>query len=171
MTKQDAEVLEAAGRLFREQGFASTTVREIAEAAEMLPGSLHYRYATKESLLVALMEKGMRHALEVVKAAAESASDPLDRMGRALAAHLRLLVEADAAIYVNLYEFRSIQGESRTKIVALRDAYEAFWEGLFNRAAGAGLLRLTRVQPPSGRRMDAAAWLAAHDVRGLELGR
>jgi AcrR family transcriptional regulator len=141
MTKNDAKVLEAAGRLFRERGFPATTVREIAEAAEMLPGSLHYRYPTKESLLVALMEQGMRRATATVREAAESGADPLDRMRRALAAHLRLLVEADAAIYVNLYEFRSIRGEARTKIVALRDAYEALWAGLFNRAVGAGLLR------------------------------
>ncbi len=32
-------------------------------------------------------------------------------------------------------------------------------------AAGRGVLRLTSVQPPSSRRMDAAAYLAAHDVR------
>ena len=31
-------------------------------------------------------------------------------------------------------------------------------------ATGDGVLRLTRVQPPSGRVMDAAAYLAAHSV-------
>ena len=33
-------------------------------------------------------------------------------------------------------------------------------------ATGAGVLRLTRVQPPSGRVMDAAAYLAAHSLAG-----
>ena len=39
----DERVLFAAAQLFREEGFAGTTVREIAAAAKMLPGSLHYR--------------------------------------------------------------------------------------------------------------------------------
>ncbi|PYQ46008.1 MAG: hypothetical protein DMF77_02445 [Acidobacteria bacterium] len=40
--------LDAAARLFRAKGFEATTVREIAKAARMLPGSLHYRYPTKD---------------------------------------------------------------------------------------------------------------------------
>ncbi len=34
-------------------------------------------------------------------------------------------------------------------------------------ATGAGVLRLTKVQPPSGRVMDAAAYLAAHSLKGV----
>jgi methionyl-tRNA formyltransferase len=33
-------------------------------------------------------------------------------------------------------------------------------------ATGAGVLRLLRVQPPSGRVMDASAYLAAHPLDG-----
>jgi methionyl-tRNA formyltransferase len=33
-------------------------------------------------------------------------------------------------------------------------------------ATGAGILRLVRVQPPSGRVMDASAYLAAHRLDG-----
>jgi AcrR family transcriptional regulator len=141
MTKTDDRVLGVAGRLFRERGFAATTVREIAAEAGMLPGSLHYRFPTKDALLLALMDRGMRHAMEVVRGAVETGSDPLDRMRRGLAAHLRLLVESDDAIYVNLYELRSVRGEDRARIVALRDAYESLWDGLLHQAVGAGLVR------------------------------
>jgi methionyl-tRNA formyltransferase len=34
-------------------------------------------------------------------------------------------------------------------------------------ATGAGVLRLTKIQPPSGRVMDAAAYLAAHSLTGV----
>ena len=53
-------LLEAAGKLFRQKGFAATTVREIAEAAGVWPGSLHYYFPTKESILLALMEQGIQ---------------------------------------------------------------------------------------------------------------
>ena len=34
-------------------------------------------------------------------------------------------------------------------------------------AAGDGILRLRRIQPPSGRVMDAEAYLAAHSLSGV----
>src|SRR5690606_5916229 len=37
-------------------------------------------------------------------------------------------------------------------------------------AAGQGVLRLTEVQPPGGRAMPAAAYLAAHTLDGKRLG-
>ncbi len=143
MTKNEGTLLGVAGRLFREKGFQATTVREIAAAAGMLPGSLHYRFPTKESLLVALMQRGMTRAIEAVRSAAASTNDPLEAMKRALGAHLALLVEGDDAIYVNLYELRSLADADRERITQIRDTYEAFWDGLLHRAAGAGVLAPT----------------------------
>lgn len=131
----------AAGRLFRGRGYQGTTVRDIAAAAGMLPGSLHYRFRSKEQLLVELMERGMTAAIDSVRAAASSTTDPVEALHRALAAHMSLLVSGDDAIYVNLYEFRSLHGNDRARIVRLRDTYEALWDGLLHRAAGAGLVR------------------------------
>ncbi len=65
----DEKVLLAAGKLFREKGFAATTVREIAAAAQMLPGSLHYRYSSKDDILVALMKRGVERAIKSVELA------------------------------------------------------------------------------------------------------
>src|SRR5262245_50111727 len=91
-TAGDDPVLEIAGRLFREKGFEATTVRQIADAAGILPGSLHYRYPSKEEMLLALVERGIVHATDAVRLAIADATDPFERMRRALRAHLRLLV-------------------------------------------------------------------------------
>lgn len=142
MAKSDEGfVLGVAGRLFREKGFGSTTVREIAAAAGLLPGSLHYRYRTKEDLLVALMERGMQRALTEVREAVAAVRDPSDRIREAMRTHLRLLVAGDDAIYVLLYEWRSLAEDDRRQIVRLRDSYESLWDGLLYEAVGAGQLR------------------------------
>ena len=52
-------VLDAAARLFAGKGYAATSMRDIAEACEMLPGSLYYHFAAKEDLLVAVYEAGV----------------------------------------------------------------------------------------------------------------
>lgn len=143
MTKdQDhALLLGVAGRLFRERGYAATSLRDIAAAAGMLPGSVHYRFPTKELLLRTLMERGMQRAIHEIRESIDASHDPLERMRLAMRAHLRLLVEGDDAIYVLLYELRSIEHEDRTAIVALRDAYDALWTGLLYAAVGAGQVR------------------------------
>ena len=45
------KVLDQAAKLFRTQGFEGTSVRDIARAVGMLPGSLYCHFATKEELL------------------------------------------------------------------------------------------------------------------------
>lgn len=45
-----AELLALAGRLFAERGFKSTTVRDIAEEAGILSGSLYHHFDSKESM-------------------------------------------------------------------------------------------------------------------------
>lgn len=137
----DDRVLDAAAALFRARGFAATTVREIATAAGILPGSLHYRFATKESLLIALMERAVDHATAAVRAAVAGRRDPLERLRLGLRAHLGMLLSGDDAVYVLLYEWRSLTGKAREEIVRLRDRYEAFWDGMLHHAAGAGCLR------------------------------
>jgi TetR/AcrR family transcriptional regulator, cholesterol catabolism regulator len=131
---QDA-VLDAAAKLFRLKGFASTTVREIARAAGMLPGSLHYRYSSKEQLLIALMERGVAHASDSIKSAMAESSDPLERVRLALRAHIRLLLSGDDSVYVLLYEWKTLTGTALQAIISLRDRYEALWDQILSEAA------------------------------------
>ncbi len=133
-------VLDAAARLFRQRGFEATTVRAIARAAGVLPGSLHYRYPTKAALLLALMKRGVEADLLCVRAAIAGVRDPAERLRLGLRARLRFLLSRDAAQVV-LYEWRSLEGRARDEMIRLRDRYEAFWTGLLYEAAGTGRLR------------------------------
>ncbi len=136
-----AGVLDAAGRLFRLKGFATTTVRDIAEAAGVLPGSLHYRFRTKESILLALMERGIQSAEAAFRKGVGESRQPVERLRAAIRAHTELLIGGDDATYVLLYEGRNLEGESRAAMTRLRDRYDALWDGLLYQAVGAGLLR------------------------------
>ena len=137
--KVEDRFLDAAARLFRAKGFEATTVREIARAARMLPGSLHYRYPTKDSLLLALMKRGEDADLVGIRAAIRGERDPVERLRLALRARLRYLLSRPASQVV-LFEWRSLKGTARDEMIRLRDRYEAFWSGLLYEAAGTGRL-------------------------------
>ena len=57
--ESDARLLDAAARLFRERGYAKASLRRIAQAADMLPGSIHYRYPTKLDLYLAVARRAV----------------------------------------------------------------------------------------------------------------
>lgn len=52
---RQGQILDAAARLFAEQGFHRTTTREIAEAAEVAEGTLYNYFASKDELLMGIM--------------------------------------------------------------------------------------------------------------------
>ena len=134
-------LLEAAGQLFRQKGFAATTVREIAESAGVWPGSLHYYFPTKESILLALMEQGIASAESGLREALAETEDPIERIRQAIRNHIRMLVGNQHGTYVLLYEGRGLEGDARAAMVRLRDRYDALWDGLLYQAVGTGRLR------------------------------
>lgn len=54
--RQKEKILKCAHRLFLEQGFSATTTREIAAAAEIQKGLLHYYFPKKDDIMGAMFE-------------------------------------------------------------------------------------------------------------------
>ncbi|WP_290525954.1 MULTISPECIES: TetR/AcrR family transcriptional regulator [Alcanivorax] len=134
-------VLGAAARLFRQKGFDKTTVKEIAEACDMLPGSLHYRYPSKESILVDLMRLALEQASTALSEAIRGESEPLEQLRQGINAHLELLVGGSDMVYVLLFEWRSLQGQSRKEMIDLRDRYELLWSAMIQSLSSQNLIR------------------------------
>lgn len=131
-------LLRAAAGLFRQQGFAGTSTRDIASAAGMQPGSPFYHFENKQALLAAVMTEGMERATRHQAAAMQAAADAAQTQGRVLAARdcLRVLVRSHFDVLlgpesdfipVMLYEWRSISVAQRQTVNRLRSSYEAAW--------------------------------------------
>ncbi len=136
---QDDRLLIAAARLFRVHGVAGASIRMIAAEAGMLPGSVTYRYATRESLVVAVMERGAQVAARGVRLAIAGQRDPMERLRLALRAHIEVLLSEDAA-FVLLFDGDRIDAGVRARAAGLLERYEALWDGLMFEAAGSGAL-------------------------------
>jgi TetR/AcrR family transcriptional regulator, cholesterol catabolism regulator len=120
-------VLQAAARLFRDKGFAATTTRDIAAAAGMQSGSPFYHFESKAALLHAVMEQGMRTALQR-QAAVPASSAPEERLRGLVRSHFDILLGPGSDfIPVMLYEWRSLTPSQRAAIAALQRDYEAAW--------------------------------------------
>lgn len=82
-------ILQAAARIFDEEGYRRTTTNRVAEAAGVSIGSLYQYFPNKDALLVALAE---RHVEEATDAFAEHLAE-LDRDEPPLEAVVRSLLE------------------------------------------------------------------------------
>jgi AcrR family transcriptional regulator len=85
--RQDAlenrrQILEAAKRLFAEQGIDNTSMHEIARAAGVGQGTLYRRFAHKGELCHALLEKDLEEFTERIDAALEGANAPASALSR-----------------------------------------------------------------------------------------
>lgn len=139
------QLLRAAAHLFRQQGFAATSTRDIAAAAGMQAGSPFYHFENKEALLAAVMEEGMQRALLHQAAALSSATpaaDARERLRLLVRSHFDVLLGPDSDfVPVMLYEWRSLSEAQRQAVHALRRRYEAAWEPVLHALHQTGQLR------------------------------
>jgi TetR/AcrR family transcriptional regulator, cholesterol catabolism regulator len=71
-----ADVTAIAAELFAQKGFRATTVREIADAAGILSGSLYHHFDSKESIGDEILSSFINDVLADYRAAVSSAGSP-----------------------------------------------------------------------------------------------
>lgn len=140
-TSRRGLILRTAAKLFREHGYERTSVRQIAEALGMTSGSLFYHFATKEELLVTVMEEGVRDIMRGVQKGLAGESCLPERMLAMVRCHLTALLGPKLdAMTVMLYEWRSLSEPARARVLTSRDAYEELWMAPIDEAAALGLV-------------------------------
>ena len=80
-------VLDAAAELFVTQGYAGTTLRQIAAAAGIQAGSIYHHFDSKDALFVAVLRNGMT----VMNDAFDEAANAADQTHALSCAHARLV--------------------------------------------------------------------------------
>jgi AcrR family transcriptional regulator len=104
-------ILDAALRLFSEQGYRGTSIREIAEAAGLSTGNLYHHFPDKETLFRTLLDQYWK-AIESPdfpfnKALAAGAfPNDLEYLARAAEESVRTYRRHVALIYVDVVEFQ-----------------------------------------------------------------
>src|SRR3954464_10908995 len=120
---------DVASDLFRERGYAATSIRDIARALSVQGASLYAHVTSKEDVLWGIVDRAASRFEAAADEAARQAeaSRPGD-LAEALAALIRAHVEVlpgdvdEAGVFV--HEGRALGPQRRAAILARRDAYE-----------------------------------------------
>ena len=140
------DLLVGAARLFRRKGFDGTSTRDIAAAAGMQSGSPFYHFRSKQALLFAVMEEGMRHAVErqrqALAAAGMESLAPPRQLHLLVRHHFEVLLGPGSDfIPVMLYEARSVSPRQRAALAQVQAEYEQAWIPVLEALHAAGRLK------------------------------
>jgi AcrR family transcriptional regulator len=125
--RQAIEVV--ASDLFRERGYAATSIRDIARALSVQGASLYAHVTSKEDVLWAIVERAAGRFEAAAdraehEAEARRPGDPAEALGALVRAHVEVLTADvdEAGVFVT--EWRALGPERRAAILTRRDAYE-----------------------------------------------
>lgn len=121
---------DVASDLFRERGYAATSVRDIARALSIQGPSLYAHVTSKEDVLWAIVDRAASRFEAAAEAAEERATarrpgDPVEAISAIVRAHVGVITADVGEASVFVHEWRALGPERRAAILVRRDAYEA----------------------------------------------
>jgi AcrR family transcriptional regulator len=133
------EVLEAAERLFSARGYEATSVRDIADALTIKAGSLYSHIQTKEELLWEIVSRAADRFFEAVRPIAESNVVTVEKLKRAIAAHVSVITKSARAAGIYTTEWRHLSEPRRGEFLKRRDEYERMFRRMVHDAIREGV--------------------------------
>ena len=134
------QIESVASQLFRERGYAATSVRDIARALDIQGASLYAHVASKEDVLWAIVARAAER-FESAVAEATAPDQPAGEKLRAMCrAHLAVVTEELGAAVVFQHEWRALGERRREEVRRMRDRYERHFREVIAAGTASGEL-------------------------------
>jgi TetR/AcrR family transcriptional regulator, cholesterol catabolism regulator len=161
-----SEIVGIAAELFASKGYANTTVREIADAAGILSGSLYHHFDSKESMIEALLRDFLERIDAQYRSVIAAAADPVDALRELVHAAFGALATDRAAVAVMLNEYNLLVQYPR--FAFLHDSVEEserLWVGVLETGMRNGALRADVPADAVYRFLRDAIWVSVRWYR------
>ena len=137
-------VLDAAARLYREQGYSAVSMRAIAKAADIKAGSLYYHFSSKEDIIIEILNLGISVVHDEVRQIIanlpdNSTASEIIRAG--IRGHLHALLEYRDYTSANVRIYGQVPLRVRQLNLPVRRKYEKFWDELLSNLQKSGDIR------------------------------
>jgi TetR/AcrR family transcriptional regulator, cholesterol catabolism regulator len=134
-------ILDAAMHLFGKQGYTGTSMRDIAGAVGVLPGSLYAHIASKEALLVDIVEDGINRFLAALRPHALSEATATEKLRAMVIAHVAVVADNPERSLVVFHQWRFLGDHNIQAAIAKRRDYEQAFIGVIEDGMKAGAFR------------------------------
>ncbi len=129
--------LSRAAKVFADQGYHSTTMRDLAAATDMSLAGMYYYVRGKEELLFRIQERCFMRVLAGAEGALAGVgeADPGARLQAFIRHHVTFFAAHMAEMKVLSHEANSLTGERLRKVNAIKRRYVDLLEGLLKDVA------------------------------------
>jgi TetR/AcrR family transcriptional regulator, cholesterol catabolism regulator len=134
-------IMDAAMHLFGKQGYSGTSMRDIAGAVGVLPGSLYAHIASKEALLVDIVADGINRFLSAVQPHAASNLTSADKLRAMIIAHVDVVADNPERSLVVFHQWRFLGVGNIQAAIGKRREYEQAFIGVIDEGMKAGHFR------------------------------
>lgn len=165
-SERRAELLALAADMFADGGYRSTTVRDIAERANILSGSLYHHFDSKESMVDEILRGFLEDVLTTYRSVLDTIADPREQFEELVRASFACVDRHRSAIAI----FQN-DGKLLAQLPAfsyLRDVsreFEDVWTGVLARGVESGAFRESIDQRLVYRFLRDTIWVAARWYR------
>lgn len=117
-------ILEASAKLFRDSGYAATSMRDIARAVHLQASSLYNHISGKQEILSSICFQNAYHFLDGLKEIDANNEDTLSKLEAIIQLHLIIATEDITSITSFNDEWRHLEEPQLNEFILLRKQYE-----------------------------------------------
>jgi len=141
-SKRRADMVRIASELFAQKGFRATTVREIAEAAGILSGSIYHHFDSKEAIGDEVLAGFLNDVLADYRSAVATGGDAADVLERIVRSSSHTLARHHAALTMLQNDWSYFSSQPRFAYMR-KDLHEIeqIWISQLERGKEAGVFR------------------------------
>jgi TetR/AcrR family transcriptional regulator, cholesterol catabolism regulator len=137
-----AELLAIAAGLFAERGLRATTVRDIADAAGILSGSLYHHFDSKESMVDEILRGFLDALFDRYRAIVAEDLGPRRTLEAVVIASFQAIDEHNAAVAIYQAEARRLADQPRFAYIGKRlTEFRRLWHNVLDAGIADGSFR------------------------------
>ena len=133
------ELLDLAAAMFAERGLRATTVRDIADAAGILSGSLYHHFASKEEMVDEVLRSFLDWLFARYQLIIDTEPNPLERFKGLFMASFHAIEDHHAEVVIYQDEAKRVSAHQRFSYVdELNRRQRTMWVDVLNEGIAAG---------------------------------
>lgn len=145
-SQRQAEILDAASRVFASEGYAATDIQVVADAAGVGKATVYRHFPSKEELLLSAVERGLCRMRDAVRDASDPVEDPLQRVVVAISSYLKFFDSHPEVAELLLQEHAAFKNRRKPTFIEHRQANIHRWRLLFRDLIASGRVRRVPVE-------------------------
>lgn len=165
-TSRREELLAMAGQMFAEQGLRNTTVRDIADAAGILSGSLYHHFDSKESMVDEILRRFLDQLFTQYHEIVEADLSSRETFTRLVVASFESIERDHNAVAIYQDEAKRLATQERFSYIKERNVeFRQLWLGMLERGIADGTFRSDLNTRMVYRFMRDTVWVAVRWYR------